>query len=83
MMQFYNKTDFSYKLGPDIFVTPILASGGTVSINFPVGSNWIYLFDKTKTYTGGSSTTETFPINEFPVYIREGASVGDVLRKVL
>lgn len=83
IMQFYNKTDFSYKLGPDIFVTPILASGGTVSINFPVGSNWVYLFDKTKTYTGGSSTTETFPINEFPVYVREGASVGDVLRKVL
>lgn len=83
IMQFYNKIDFSYKLGPDIFVTPILTNGGTVTINFPAGSNWVYLFDKSKTYTGGSSTTETFPINEFPVYVLVGASVGDVLRKVL
>ncbi len=77
LMQFFNKNDYSFMLGPDIFVAPILAAGGNVTVHFPAGDNWVYLFDTTVVKTGGSSEAITFPLSEFPVYIRESSAYID------
>ena len=39
LMHFFNKNDYSFMLGPDIFVAPILSEGGTLTVNFPTGNN--------------------------------------------
>ncbi len=61
-------------LGPDIFVAPILAAGGNVTVHFPAGDNWVYLFDTTLVKTGGASEALNFPLSEFPVYIRQSSA---------
>jgi alpha-glucosidase (family GH31 glycosyl hydrolase) len=74
MMQFFNMTDYSYKLGEDIFVTPITSTNHTVTVNFPPGSDkWVYVFNKTQIYDGGSSATLTFDIAQFPLYVKKGS----------
>jgi len=76
MMQFFNKTDYSYKLGEDIFVTPITSTNNTVTINFPAGADkWVYVFDKTQVFDGGSSTTMTFDIDKFPLFTKQGSLI--------
>lgn len=80
LMQFFNKTDYRFMLGPDIFVAPILAAGGNVTVNFPAGDNWVYLFDSTVVKTGGSSEALTFPLSEFPVYVRQGSAYADQIK---
>lgn len=74
LMQFFNKNDYSFMLGPDIFVAPVLGAGGIVNVHFPSGNNWVYLFDSTVVKTGGSSEAINFPLSEFPVYVREGSA---------
>ena len=74
LMQFFNKNDYSFMLGPDVFVAPILAAGGNVTVHFPAGDNWVYLFDSTVVKTGGSSEALNFALSEFPVYVREGSA---------
>jgi alpha-glucosidase (family GH31 glycosyl hydrolase) len=74
LMEFFNKTDYSFMLGPDIFVTPFMQEGTSITVNFPVGDNWVYLYDESQVYPGGTQATFTFPYTEFPVYIREGSS---------
>ncbi|MCS6934050.1 MAG: hypothetical protein NZM35_02725 [Chitinophagales bacterium] len=80
LMTFLDKSKYSYLLGTDIFVTPILDDFGTVTINFPAGNDkWVYLYDKTKVYDGGTSITKTFPIDEFPVFVRQGTPLANVI----
>lgn len=74
LMQFFNKNDYSFMLGPDIFVAPVLSAGGSVNVDFPAGDNWVYLFDSTVVKTGGSSETIVFPLSEYPVYVRENST---------
>lgn len=80
LMQFFNKTDYSFMLGPDIFVAPILAPGGNVTVNFPAGSNWVYLFDTTLVKTGGTSEALSFPLSEYPVYVRQGSIYSNLIK---
>ncbi|MCF8278106.1 MAG: T9SS type A sorting domain-containing protein [Flavobacteriales bacterium] len=70
LMQFFNKTDYSYMLGPDIFVTPFLAEGTSITVNFPEGYEWIYLYDNNQVYTGGTTETFTVPYTEFPIFTK-------------
>lgn len=77
LMNFFNKTDYSYMLGDDIYVAPVLGASGNVTVNLPAGSNWVYLYDKTKVYEGGQSFSKTYPITEFPVYLRQGSKIAE------
>lgn len=70
LMQFFNKTDYSFMLGPDIFVAPFLEEGTSITVNFPAGYEWIYAYDNNQVYTGGTSETLTIPYTEFPVYMK-------------
>jgi len=62
---------YQYMLGNDIFVAPIVNEGNDRTIVFPAGE-WIYMFDETKTYRQGIRKL-TFPLDEFPAFIRKGA----------
>lgn len=66
-------------LGPDIFVTPLMDAGGNLTVHFPAGDNWIYLFDTTVVKTGGSTEALNFPLSEFPVYVRQGSQYDDII----
>lgn len=79
LMQFFNKTDYSFMLGPDIFVTPLMDAGGNKTVHFPSGGNWVYLFDTTVVKTGGSTEALSFPLSEFPVYVRQGSQYNDII----
>jgi alpha-glucosidase (family GH31 glycosyl hydrolase) len=80
MMRFFNSTDYSYMLGDDIFVTPIISTNNSITINFPPGNDtWIYLYDKTVQYAGGQSVTLTFDIDKYPVYLRKHSKIANLL----
>jgi len=70
---------YQYMLGDEILVAPIVQqgdySGHYRRIIFPRGSNWIYLFDETQVFRGGSMHRLHFSYDESPVFIREGAII--------
>ena len=77
MVYFFNKTDYSYLIGNDLFTAPFLASGININVTFPPGSdNWVYVFDTTKVYAGGSTGINlTIPLDEFPAFIKQGTTL--------
>ncbi|MDP6907996.1 MAG: glycoside hydrolase family 31 protein [Flavobacteriales bacterium] len=74
LMEFFNKTDYSYMLGPDIFVTPFLTEGTSITVSFPDGGPWIYLYDYSQSFDGGTQETLTIPYTEYPVFFRSGTA---------
>ena len=76
VMQFVRKADYSYLLGSDIFVTPIRRAGNNpIEIRFPQGKDtWIYIYDASKEFKGGTSTVMNFEIDEFPAFVKKGFS---------
>jgi alpha-glucosidase (family GH31 glycosyl hydrolase) len=77
-MQFFNKIDYSYMLGPDIFVAPFLTEGTEITVNFPSDGNWTYVYDYNLSYQGGTTSALTIPYTEYPVFFRSGTSPLDV-----
>jgi alpha-D-xyloside xylohydrolase len=80
LMRFLRRTDYAYFLGDDIFVSPVLNMTGTVNVKFPAEGEWVYLFDQSKIFGGGTSWSQTFPLEEYPVFVRKGSKVLDVLK---
>lgn len=78
LMQFFNKIDYSYMLGPDIFVAPFLTEGTEITVNFPSDGNWTYVYDYNLSYQGGTTSALTIPYTEYPVFFRSGTSPLDV-----
>lgn len=81
---FPQPTDFSYLLGPDIFVHPVLhAAAGTlpgnaaeVEVTFPAGpDSWLDFFRPAsgEAFAGGQKSRQRVALENFPVYIRQGA----------
>lgn len=75
---YLNKADYTYLLGPDVFVAPMLEEGTTRTLTFPEG-RWVYIFDPTQTHEGGSTKTLDIPMSEFPAFTRESSPIGDTL----
>lgn len=65
--------DDEYLLGNDLLVAPVLTSGDTRRVLFPAG-RWTSLWNGV-TLTGGSEETISAPLDEIPVYLREGAII--------
>lgn len=63
---------YHYLLGDDLLVAPIYRDTLTNTVELPAG-RWRYLFDDQELIAGPTSITRTFPLDEFPVYVREGA----------
>jgi alpha-glucosidase (family GH31 glycosyl hydrolase) len=75
LMRFVTKTDYTYLLGPDLFVAPMLSSGTSRTLTLPSGDDWVYLFDASQSYSGGSTQTLEIPLAEFPVFLRAGSEL--------
>ncbi len=79
LVTYLRKSDYSYLLGRDIFVAPMLESGTTRSVTFPSDGVWVSLFDKTKVYAAGSTHTLNVPLAEYPVFLRQGSAIASEL----
>lgn len=75
LMSFVTKDDYTYLLGSDLFVAPMLEAGTSRTLSFPAGDDWIYLFDRTRVYRGGATETLEVPLAEFPVFLRAGSDL--------
>jgi alpha-D-xyloside xylohydrolase len=63
-----------YLFGDHLLVAPIYKDDLTHEITLPKG-RWRYWFDDTAWIDGPVTFTREFPLDEYPVYIREGAIV--------
>lgn len=81
LMQFFNSTDYSFMLGSDIFVVPMLSSSNSITIDFPAG-DWTYLFNNAQVYSG-SANSLNIPLGEFPVFIKSGSPLLAILDSVI
>ena len=53
----------------------VLCEGGEATIGFPDGEEWVYLFDTSVVYEGGTTHTLTLPLTEYPVFLRVGSEL--------
>ncbi len=65
---------YHYLFGDDFLVAPIYKDDLKNEISLPAGK-WRYFFDDQKLIEGPVTFEREFPLDEFPVYIREGAIV--------
>ena len=66
--------DQSYLLGRDVFITRISRPGGKARIEFPPG-NWRYWYELSECHQAGEKLRKTFPLEEYPVYLRSGSLI--------
>ena len=64
--------DFHYLFGNDLLVAPIHADKLERSVSLPPG-RWRYLFHDEELLSGPAQLQREFPLDEFPVFVREGA----------
>lgn len=70
-----------YMFGDDFLIAPIYKDSKIRQISLPKG-NWRYFFDDKGLLEGPTTFEKEFPIEEFPVFVKEGAIVPlDVKRK--
>ncbi len=65
---------FHYLFGDDFLVAPIHEDKLTRSVSLPPGG-WRYLFDDREALQGPQQLTRDYPLDEFPVFVRDGAVV--------
>lgn len=68
------KKNYQYMFGDDFLITPVYKDQLTREIIFPKG-RWRYFFDDKQVVEGPSMLEREFPLEEFPVYIRDGAII--------
>jgi len=66
--------DYQYLFGDDFFVAPIYVDSTHRRVNLPAGE-WRYFYDDKDLLEGPTVVQREFPMEEFPVYIREGAII--------
>ncbi|MFM1920926.1 MAG: hypothetical protein RLZZ303_2560 [Candidatus Hydrogenedentota bacterium] len=66
--------DYQYEFGPAFFVAPIHEDLPTRSLTLPPG-RWRYWHDDRELLEGNATLTRDYPIDEFPVYVREGSII--------
>ncbi|MCX5757106.1 MAG: glycoside hydrolase family 31 protein [Candidatus Hydrogenedentes bacterium] len=69
-----DKGKYHYLFGDDFLVAPIYRDSLTNTVVLPPG-RWHYLFNDTESISGPVTLTRDFPLDEFPVYIRDGAVI--------
>lgn len=63
-----------FMLGDHLFVSPFLREGTQREVTFPPG-RWIDWLDEQAVYEGGTTQVLEFPLERFPVFVREGSMV--------
>ncbi len=78
-MKSCDKTNYTHKLGSDIFVGLITSDVLARNITFPAGDHWIDYWDENtaaSNYAGATTKTGyAVPLNQFPIFIRAGAII--------
>ena len=65
---------FHYLFGDDFLVAPIHQDKLTRTVSLPRG-RWRYFFDDRQVFDGPAQITRDFPLDEYPVFVREGAVI--------
>lgn len=68
------KGKYHYLFGDDFLVAPIYQDQLENKVTLPKGK-WRYFFDDKEIIEGPTEFVRSFPLDEYPVYIREGAIV--------
>ncbi len=67
--------DDAYMFGPDLYVAPVLKEDSFErKVYLPSGSRWLNAWTG-EAYTGGESIRAAAPLEQIPVFVREGAEV--------
>lgn len=74
LMRPLDNGQFHYLFGDDFLVAPIHEDKFSRTVSLPPGG-WHYLFDDREVHQGPCQFTRDFPLDEFPVYVRDGAIV--------
>jgi alpha-D-xyloside xylohydrolase len=69
-----DKGKYQYMFGDDFLVTPIYVDSKTREVSLPKGE-WRYFFNDTELLEGKSTFKREYPLDEFPVFIKEGAII--------
>lgn len=59
----HDPSDWGYTLWNDFLVYPVLNDAGIVTIRFSQKADWIYYFNHSKTYRGGTSIEVMIPLD--------------------
>ncbi|MBI5768717.1 MAG: glycoside hydrolase family 31 protein [Verrucomicrobia bacterium] len=65
---------YHYLFGDDLLVAPIHEDKPARTVTLPPG-RWRYLFHDREVLTGPATITREFPLDEYPVFVRDGAIV--------
>ncbi|HNR31366.1 MAG TPA: glycoside hydrolase family 31 protein [Candidatus Hydrogenedentes bacterium] len=65
---------YHYLFGDALLVAPIYEDADTRAVTLPAG-RWRYWFDDARVIEGPVTFTREFPLDEYPVYVRDGAIV--------
>lgn len=65
---------YEYMFGDDFLVAPIYEKKDAREVVLPAGS-WRYLYKDDEVIEGPRTFTKNYPIDEFPVYVRDGAII--------
>ena len=68
------KGKYHYLFGDNFLIAPIYKDDLTNEVTLPKGK-WRYFFDDGKLIEGPSTFQKEFPLEEYPVYVREGAII--------
>jgi alpha-glucosidase (family GH31 glycosyl hydrolase) len=66
--------EYHYMYGDAFLVAPIYEPGNKTEITLPNGQ-WRYLFEDKRSLRGPTIFEREFPLDEFPVYVRDGAII--------
>ncbi len=65
---------YQYMFGENLLIAPIYKDDLNREIVLPEGK-WRYWFEDDQVIEGSTRFTQSFPLNEYPIYIREGAII--------
>ncbi|MBN1352780.1 glycoside hydrolase family 31 protein [candidate division KSB1 bacterium] len=65
---------YHHLFGDDLLIAPIYRDSSALMVCLPPGK-WRYLFDDEQAIVGPKTISRDFPLDEYPVYVREGAII--------
>jgi alpha-D-xyloside xylohydrolase len=78
LMNFLDKSSYTYHLGRDLLVVPVTDETGRVNIRFPEG-RWVFAFDEAEVFEGPLEREMYVPLISYPLFFREGTEVGETV----
>jgi len=74
VLQLPLKNDYQYLFGDDFLISPVYRDQLSWNVAIPEG-RWRYFFNDKEVIEGPVNIEREFPLEEFPVYIRDGAII--------